>query len=134
MVEKTFDDSKSEGGTPFKKKNPTTHFSSNVLKTIIGPDRALTAFQSMSTGNLEAIQEKKKLVTDELTKATSQGFIGKSFLGEKLNFDAIGNNKRIQKLKARVEKKANAENNLDKYFDDSDSCSDESDDLDLADA
>jgi len=36
----------------FDKKNPTNHFSSNILKTIVGPEKALKAFQSISLGGL----------------------------------------------------------------------------------
>jgi hypothetical protein len=39
-------------GQAFTKKNPTNHFSSNILKTIVGPDKALKAFQSISMGGL----------------------------------------------------------------------------------
>ena len=88
MVENNkFDDRKSEGGTPFKKKNPTTHFSSNILKMTVGPDKALLAFQSISTGAIPSMQAKKQLELEELQKTVSQGLIGKSFLGENLGFN-----------------------------------------------
>jgi hypothetical protein len=34
------------------KTNPVNMFSSNILKTIVGPDKALQAFQSISMGGL----------------------------------------------------------------------------------
>jgi hypothetical protein len=55
-----------QSGNPVQKKNPTTHFSSNILRTIVGPEKALLAFQSISTGALPGIQAKEDLALGAL--------------------------------------------------------------------
>jgi hypothetical protein len=84
-------DTKSEAGkNSLMKKNPTTHFSSNILKTIIGTDKAILAFKSISTGALGTKQAEEDLKMDEFRLTQSLGLIGRSFLQENLLDQAVG--------------------------------------------
>lgn len=111
-------------GNAFTKKNPTTAFSSNILQSIVGPDKALKAFQSISMGGLPNMnQAQAEVDSGALIGAQSMGMIGKSFLQD----DLVGV---TAKYKAKVIKKnigketAPNADGLDKYLQEDDSDSD----------
>ena len=46
--------------SPVAKKNPKTQFSANILKQVIGPEKAMNAFNSISMGSIPTNDNGKK--------------------------------------------------------------------------
>ena len=49
---------------PVVKKNPTNQFSANILKHVIGPERAQQAFNSISLGTIPQLGNKDNISLD----------------------------------------------------------------------
>lgn len=94
----------SSSGNVVEKKNPTNNFSKNILKSIVGPERAQNAFNSISMNVIPSQSAEKSISLEVLQKAKSLNQIGNVM------------NSRLEELKIKIDKKGDKPKGIDAYI------------------